>query len=186
MLLIGVAALGGCANTGAMRTLAGQTSSRVTVQSTTLADFVKAQQQLNAGDANELQTLEADAARQNRETALVVDGWKLAGRADLVGAEAGATRAPPAEILASLNNAQVAAAALSDGGAAAKLVEAGVQFSAMAKKPKGADAVKEMFSSANAVYAALETQKAAASSAAAKAQPAPTPATKAATPAPAK
>ena len=165
LLLITALALGGCANTPAMRTLAGQTSTRVTVQSTTLANFVKAQQQLNAGDANELETLNADTARQNRQTALVLDGWKFAGRTDLVTAAAAATRVQPAEIIVWLNGSQVSPAPLSDGGSGAKLADAGVQFSAMAKKPKSGDAVMAMFTSANAVYAALEAQKSAAASA---------------------
>ena len=151
-----VLALGGCANTPAMRTLATQTSSRVAAQEATMNNFIAAEKQLNQGNLGTLKDLGAQAQAQQTQTDLILETWTLAGSQDLLAAHAAVNKTQGADIVASLAVVSAAPPALDDGGAGGSLEKANSAFTALAKKPGFLDMAGEIFASGGAVYQAAQ------------------------------
>ena len=167
---VSMLALAGCANTPGMRDLAGRGAARASADRRSTEEFVEAQRQLNATNAHELTDLNQIAAREQADTALIMDGWRFAGRGALVERESWVQQTGPAQIVALLDAQQPAPAALDDGAGAA-LAGASTAFAAMAKTPSPFDQAREFYGSAAAVYDALNALKAQAAKAGAAASP---------------
>jgi hypothetical protein len=152
--------LGGCANTAALRDLAAQTSTKVDAHHGQMNDFIAAQRELNASGAQELMDFAADTGTSQTQTGRITEGWRLAGRKDLLDQQAVTSQVTSAAILTSLVPAPISAADLSDGGSGKTLDEASKTYALMAKPPTLTDNIVEALTAADAVYQAVETIKA--------------------------
>ncbi len=167
--------LAACANSRAMRTLATQTSGRITEQVTTLNGFIATGKQMNQDSLATLAALQGQAAAAQADVARQRSAWALAGRQDLVTRAATADQVQAQDIVGALATAHPTAPPLDDGGAATNLTKAASAYTAMAKKPGFIDQAKELFATGQAVQKAAQTieQNAAATppTAAAKTKP---------------
>lgn len=156
--------LAACANTAAMRTLATQTSKSATAEEGQMNDFIAASKQQNLDNATTLKSIRGQAAAEQAAANQALLAWKLAADKDLLAAQAFTTQAQPADIVASLTTTAPPPMTLDDGGSAAALEKANTVFTTMAKTPRLRDNITELYASGDAVYQALQAQKAAAKS----------------------
>jgi hypothetical protein len=149
--------LAACANTNAMRTLATQTSGRITQQVTTLNGFITTGKQMNQDSLATVSALEGQAAAARAEVARQHSAWALAGNRDLVTRAEVADQVQAQDILNALATAHPTAPALDDGGAGTNLTKAASAYTAMAKKPGFIDQATELFAIGQAVQKAAQT-----------------------------
>jgi hypothetical protein len=156
-LLALVLPLAACANTNAMRTLATQTSGRITQQVTTLNGFVATGKQMNQDSLATVNALQGQAAAARAEVARQHSAWALAGNQDLVARAEVADQVQAQDILNALAAAHPTAPTLDDGGAGTSLTKAASAYTAMAKKPGFIDQATELFAIGQAVQKAAQT-----------------------------
>ena len=166
--------LASCANTGAMRALASQTSDRITNQSTALNRFVGTGRQMNLDVAATIRDLQGQSASTQAQAALKRSAWALAGNQALVARAQIGAQVQSADIVAALTVTQTAPPVLDDGGAGASLTKASSAYAALAKKPGFIAQAKEVFAAGEAVQKAAQTiqQQAASAASSAAATPA--------------
>ena len=152
--------LGGCANTPAMRSLAGNIGSYADAHRARLLDAQARYNTLNADAARERSILEAQSAEARQRASRLVRAAKIASPPVTVLIEASSAE----EIVNSLKASTATVAPLDAGDAAAKLEAASKVSAQMAVKPKKLAQVQEIIG----IYSQIQGELASLQSAAAK------------------
>ena len=152
--------LGGCANTPAMRSLAGNLGSYADAHRARLLDAQARYNDLNGDAARERSQLEAQSAEARQRANRMVRAAKIARPPRIVLIEASS----PEDIVNSLKASTATVAPLDAGDAAAKLDAASKVSAQMAVKPKKLAEAKEIIG----IYSQIQGELTSLQSAAAK------------------
>jgi outer membrane murein-binding lipoprotein Lpp len=163
--------LAGCADTGAMRGLASQISTRVAQDQADLDAFVADQNTFNESIAAGVIRDQQIRARVESETAMRRDEWTYGDRKGLLDKQAWSARSDASSILAAMSATAAPPPKVDAEDTSKKLAQIHDQLAKLATKPKTKDQLKELYAEGNAVYSAVQDLKKSAAAAAPSAAP---------------